>query len=121
MLLATQFLRLSPKGSVTYRYCPRETSYGRSFEDPPPTHSPLETSRAFFDIYLADTCKQKGHDTQTKATIRKQKPRHKKKSHGTQTKATGTKAKVTAQKKKLTAQKQESRAQKQNGRHKRKK
>ena len=34
------------KGSVTYRFCPRETSYGRSSGDPPPT---LETSRTFFD------------------------------------------------------------------------
>ena len=36
------------KGSVTYRFCPRETSYGRSSGDPPP-HPPLETSRTFFD------------------------------------------------------------------------
>ena len=34
------------KGSVTYRFCPRETSHGRSSGDPPP---PLETSRTFFD------------------------------------------------------------------------
>ena len=37
---------------VTYRYCQRETSYGRSSGDTPPP-PPLETSRTFFDIYLA--------------------------------------------------------------------
>ena len=45
---------------------------------------------------------RKPHDTKTKATTRKQKPRHKNKSHGTI-------AKATAQKKKLTAQKQKPR------------
>ena len=37
------------KGSVTYRFCPRETSYRRSSGDPPPP--PLETSRTFFDFF----------------------------------------------------------------------
>ena len=52
------------------------------------------------------TWKQKRHDTQTKATTRKQKPGHKNKSHGTKSKATeqkkkthGTKTKATAKKK----------------------
>ena len=33
-------------GSVTYRFCSRETLYGRSSGDPPPP--PLEMSRTFF-------------------------------------------------------------------------
>ena len=36
---------MNVKESVTYRFCPRERSYGRSSGDPPP----LETSHTFFD------------------------------------------------------------------------
>ena len=32
---------------VIYRFCPRETSYGRSSGAPP--YPPLETSQTFFD------------------------------------------------------------------------
>jgi hypothetical protein len=38
------------KGSVTHRFCPRETSYGRSSGDPPfPPPRALETPHTVFD------------------------------------------------------------------------
>ena len=36
------------KGSVTYQFCPRETSYGRFSGDPPPTNAPFLKRHALF-------------------------------------------------------------------------
>ena len=41
----------SVKGSVTCRFCPRETSYGRSFGDPPHPH-PLRNVTHFFRLFI---------------------------------------------------------------------
>ena len=49
------YFYVSTKGSVTYQFCPRETSYGRFSGYSPPTTPPLlfETSRTFFSCAKA--------------------------------------------------------------------
>ena len=50
-----------PKGSVTYRFFPREMSWRRFLSDPllspSPHQSPLETSRTFIDFNLKNHCR----------------------------------------------------------------
>jgi hypothetical protein len=43
----SMYLHWNNKGSLTYRFCPRETSYVRFSGGPPP---PLETSHIVIDI-----------------------------------------------------------------------